>query len=257
MQTLSEPSSPTQTRVRLAAGWSAVGRSHIGHVRERNEDQFVISSELGLCAVADGLGGGPAGDVASRLACEALLSAMVEGDPSGDALSTAFAAADHAVLEAGRTDTVLSGMGTTLSAIWFGDPGVAEAVRFAHVGDSRIYILRATGFEQITLDDTTAMDWVRQGQMSLAEAKRSFYWHMLTQSLGGHTPIRPQIGEVDLATADAVLLCSDGLTEMVGDAEIEEILAGPSGTPADDLVAAALSNGGADNVTVILLARTG
>ena len=93
--------------------------------------------------------------------------------------------------------------------------------------------------------------------MTLAEAKRSFYWHMLTQSLGGHTPIRPQIGEVDLATADAVLLCSDGLTEMVGDAEIEEILAGPSGTPADDLVAAALSNGGADNVTVILLARTG
>ncbi len=261
MQTLSEPTSRSQTRVRVAAGWSAVARSHIGHVRERNEDHFVISAGHGLCAVADGLGGGPAGDVASRLACEALLSAMVEGATNEDALARAFAAADHAVLEAGRTDPALSGMATTLSAIWFRDPGVAEAVRFAHVGDSRIYVLRPTAFEQITQDDTTAMDWVRRGQMTLAEAKRSYHWHMLTQSIGGDAPIRPQIGEVDLATADAVLLCSDGLTAMVREAELEEILRASlqvsASDPAVALVEAALSNGGADNVTVIVLSRTG
>lgn len=259
MQTQNEPSSPSRARVRLAGGWNAVGRSHLGFVRARNEDHFVISAELGLCAVADGIGGGPAGDVASRLACETLVSAMGEGATTaqaGGALASAFVAADRAVLHSVRNDPSLRGMGTTLSAIWFRDPA-ADSVCFAHVGDSRIYVLRPAGLEQITEDDTVAMDLVRQGDMSLAEAKRSIYWHYLSQSISGHAPIRPQTGEVNLRTAASVLLCSDGLTGMVEDAEIEEILGGASGNPAGDLVAAALRNGGEDNVTVVVLSRTG
>ena len=251
--------------MRLAAGWSAVGRSHVGHVRARNEDHFVISPERGLCAVADGIGGGPAGDVASKLACVTLVSAMGEGATAahaGDTLMSAFAAADRAVLDAGRTNRSLNGMGTTLSAIWFRDPAAANStVCFGHVGDSRIYVLRPTGLEQITQDDTVAMDLVRQGDMTLAEAKRSIYWHYLSQSISGHAPIRPQTGEVDLKTATAVLLCSDGLSNMIGDAEIENILGGALDDLGEDsaeaLVEAALRNGGGDNVTVIVLSRTG
>ena len=258
MQTPKESSSPSRARVRLANGWSAVGRSHLGFVRARNEDHFVIAPELGLCAVADGIGGGPAGDVASKLACETLVSAMGKGAtaaPAGEPLASAFAAADRAFLDAERTNRSLRGMGTTLSAIWFRDP-VADAVRTAHVGDSRIYVLRPAGLEQITRDDTVAMDLVRRGDMTLAEAKRSIFWHYLTQSISGDEPIRPQTGEVDLKTATSVLLCSDGLTGMIEDAEIEEIL-GSSGDPAEALVEAALKNGGEDNVTLVVLSRTG
>ncbi len=264
MQTLNEPSDPSRARVRLAASWSAVGRSHLGFVRARNEDHFVISPELGLCAVADGIGGGPAGDVASKLACETLASAIGEGATTaqaGDPLASAFAAADQTVHDAGRANRSLRGMGTTLSAIWFRDPAAANnTVCFGHVGDSRIYVLRPPGLEQITEDDTLAMDLVRQGDMTLAEAKRSIYWHYLSQSISGHAPI-PQLGEVDLETATSVLLCSDGLTGMVEDAEIEEILGrtleNSADDPAGDLVAAALRNGGEDNVTFILLSRNG
>jgi len=260
MQTQSEPSNPSRARVRLAGGWSAVGRSHVGHVRARNEDHFVISPERGLCAVADGIGGGPAGDVASKLACETLVSAMGDAAPAGDTLASAFAAADRAVLDAGRTDRSLNGMGTTLSAIWFCDPAAANnAVCFAHVGDSRIYVLRPTGLRQITEDDTVAMDLVRQGDMTLAQAKRSVYWHYLSQSISGQAPIRPQTGEVDLKTVTAVLLCSDGLSNMIGDETIETILSahtGDAAASAEALVAAALRNGGGDNVTVIVVCRT-
>ncbi len=259
MQTPKEASSPSPARVQLANGWSAVGRSHLGYVRARNEDHFVISAELGLCAVADGLGGEPAGDVACKLACETLVSALgeeaVKAQPS-DTLASAFAAAAHAFFDAERTNRSLRGMGSTLSAIWFRDPAAAVTVCFAHVGDSRIYVLRPSGLEQVTRDDTVAMDMVRQGDMTLAEAKRSILWHYLTQSISGDEPIRPQTGEVDLKTATSVLLCSDGLTGMVEDAEIEEIL-GSSGDPAEALVEAALKNGGEDNVTVVVLSRTG
>ena len=264
MQTLNELSKPSRTPVRLAAGWSAVGRSHLGFVRVRNEDHFVISPELGLCAVADGIGGGPAGDVASKLACETLVSAVGEGATAahaGDTLMSAFAAADRAVLDAGRTDRSLRGMGTTLSAIRFRDPAAANStVCFGHVGDSRIYVLRPLGLEQITQDDTVAMDLVRQGDMTLAEAKRSIYWHYLSQSISGHAPIKPQTGEVDLETATSILLSSDGLSNMVGDKAIETILfahTGDAAAAAEALVEAALKNGGEDNVTVIVLSRSG
>ncbi len=264
MQTQSESSKPSRAPVRLAAGWSAVGRSHLGLVRVRNEDCLVISPERGLCAVADGIGGGPAGDVASKLACETLVSAIGEGAtgaPAGATLASAFAAADRAVLDAGRTDRSLRGMGTTLSAIWFRDPAAANStVCFGHVGDSRIYVLGPTGLEQITQDDTVAMDLVRQGDMTLAEAKRSIYWHYLSQSISGHAPIRPQTGEVELETATSVLLCSDGLSNMIGDKAIETILSahtGDASAAAEALVAAALRNGGKDNVTVVVLSRTG
>ena len=264
MQTQNESSSPYPAPVRLAVGWNAVGRSHLGYVRARNEDHFVISAELGLCAVADGLGGAPAGDVASKLACETLVSAMGDGataaQPS-DTLASAFAAAARAVLDAERTNRSLRGMGTTLSAIWFRDPAAANsAVCFGHVGDSRIYVLRPTGLEQITEDDTVAMDMVRQGDMTLAEAKRSIFWHYLTQSISGDEPIRPQTGEVDLKTATSVLLCSDGLSNMIGDRAIETILSahpGVAAAAAEALVEAALRNGGLDNVTVVALSRTG
>ena len=261
MQNLNEPSNPARARVRLAGGWSAVGRSHVGHVRVRNEDHFVISPELGLCAVADGLGGRPAGDVASKLACETLVSVVGEGATAaraGDTLAPAFAAADRALLDAARNDPSLSGMGTTLSAIRFPDSTHAHTVCFAHVGDSRIYVLQPAGLEQITEDHTVAMDLVRQGDMTLAEAKRSVYWHYLSRSISGNAPVT-QEGAVDLDTATAILLCSDGLSNMIGDMAIETILSdhtGNAAATAEALVAAALKNGGGDNVTVIVLSRT-
>ncbi len=202
--------------------------------------------------------------MASRLACDTLVATMrgaKTADRAGEAatLRRAVEASDRAVVEAGRRDRNLRGMGTTLSAFWLPNPEAAGRAWIAHVGDSRIYVLRAAGLQQVSLDHSVAMGWVRDGFMTLEEAKRSPYWHYLSQSLGGVEPVRPQTEEIGLADATALLLCSDGLSNMVADDAIETIPSthtGDAAAAAEALVETALENGGEDNVTVVAIART-
>ena len=231
-------------------GWRAAGLSDIGAVRQRNEDSILVAPELRLYAVADGLGGHQGGDVASRLACETLAAALGEGAPLEDAVERANAA----VFGAAGEDPALHGMGTTLSALML---GAHDAATVAQVGDSRVYVMRGDGLAQVTEDQTVAMDMVREGTMSLDQARSSWGWNSLTQALGTDRAIAPVLSEIDLADAAAVLLCSDGLSEMVPDALIEKLLAADPDPEraAAALVRAALDRGGRDNVTVVILTR--
>ena len=234
-----------------APAWRAAGLSDIGAVRERNEDCFLVEPGLRLYAVADGLGGHAGGDVASRIACETLRAALGERVTLADAVRQS----NDAVFAVAQEDPALHGMGTTLSALVLGQGHAATIVQ---VGDSRVYVFGREGLAQVTEDQTVAMDMVRQGAMTLDQAQSSWGWNSLTQALGTDTAIAPVVSEIGLREASALLLCSDGLSEMVPDALIEATLAGHRGDPqasAAALVRVALDRGGRDNVTVVVLAR--
>jgi protein phosphatase len=247
------------------AGWLAAGLSDVGRVRARNEDSLLIAPDLGLYAVADGMGGHRGGDVASRLACETFVAAIRRHGPASGRggekpLEAAVAAANDAVLkESGRSASV-AGMGTTLSAISLAGSRESGRAWLAQVGDSRIYLMSPRGLDQVTDDQTVAMARVRRGELTVEAAKVSGTWHILTQALGIRPAIEPALSEIAVAEARAILLCSDGLSEMVEDDEIEGLLIRHAGDPAAAaraLVAAALDGGGVDNVTAVVLVRPG
>ena len=245
-------------------------RTDIGLKRKRNEDSLLVIERGGLhpllgelFAVADGMGGHPAGDMASRLACEALkdeyirpltftqrLSLLVL--PQKALVSRLKNAVDMAQKRLARyevTHAKCRGFGTTLSAL------VIRGRRaiICHVGDSRIYRLRDGRLEQLTEDDTLVQEMVREGDLEQEEARTSPYRHVLTQALGGgleaiHTSVET------VRSGDTFLLSTDGLHDLVPHVKIKEILGFKdiaSICPA--LVKAALAKGGKDNITVIVV----
>jgi serine/threonine protein phosphatase PrpC len=248
------------------AGWRACGLTDVGLARRRNEDALALDPQVGAYMVADGMGGHPAGDVASRRAVEAAHRVLREAGTPSDvagcrkALAAAFRAADAALAAEARRDPSLTDMGTTLTILSLAaalEDGVAV---FAHMGDSRLYALGSEGLRQVTDDHTVAMEMVRAGEIDPAAAARSIYWHTLSRVLiarpgGAGGPEEPDIATLGLAGSEALLLCTDGLTNMVPDAVIEEVLRAHSGAPspaAEALVGAALAAGGVDNVTVVV-----
>lgn len=216
--------------------------SHVGHVRERNEDAFLFDPERGLFVVADGLGGHPAGDVASRVAVAALdrlldAAALQASDDLPAALASALTGAHEAVIGAARGHPERRQMGTTAVVAFVPPDGATAAV--AHAGDSRAYLVRDGALERLTVDHVAP----------------SFYGRSLTQALGTEGPLAPDAASVALHHGDRLLLCSDGLTDMIDDERIADIAA--AGAPAEAtcqrLVEAALDRGGIDNVTVIVV----
>jgi protein phosphatase len=254
----------TPTAAPDIAGWLACGLSETGYARSRNEDALALDPSIAAYILADGMGGHPGGDVASRLAVEAAHRALRAAGPPPDAatgravLAAAFRAASAAVEAEGRRVPSLALMGTTLTLLSLAAAPAEGMALFAHMGDSRLYRLGGDGLRQVTEDHTVAMDLVRAGAFDPESAARSPYWHTLSRVIVA-TPDDPapdpDLGTVDLAGADALLVCSDGLTNMVPDAEIAALLRARAGAPcaaAGALVAAALAAGGADNVTVVV-----
>jgi protein phosphatase len=223
-------------------------RSDIGRARRRNEDSFLVDAPL--FAVADGMGGHRGGNVASAMTLEQLGGAEIErGGPAR--LTDAIRAANRAVLERGESDRDLSGMGTTITAVLLeGDRG-----HFAHVGDSRAYLLRDGTLHQITEDHTVVQRLVREGRLQPDEAGRHPQRSILTRALGVEYEVEVDERTVDLLPGDRVLLCSDGLYGMVSDTDIREVLAVEEDpqTACDRLVDLANEAGGEDNITVIVL----
>ena len=207
-------------------------RTVVGYVRTRNEDAVLARPERGVLAVADGLGGHPAGDVASMTAVSSLDAAALSAQSSADDLVEAARAAHQAVLAAAE-EPGRAGMGTTLVLAVVGD----GSARVLHVGDSRAYLLGPDGG-------------------ALAALTRDHGMHgYLTQALGLDRDIEPDVTEVDCPPGSRLLLCTDGLTNMVEDAELAGLLAaGGAQEACDALVDAALANGGIDNVTVVVVA---
>lgn len=223
--------------------------THQGMVRKNNEDAVFPdnsgeSEGPAVLIVADGMGGHVAGEVASRLAVNAAASVNVG---PGDRV----AAGNRAIREEVAREPDLEGMGTTMTLVSLDEDGVA---RIGHVGDSRAYHLRNGDLRQITEDHTVAGELATQGQISSEEVDSHPQRHMLTRTLGLTRFINVDEHELELERGDRILLCSDGLTEMVSDEAIAEALG--DGTVDDvawRLVELANDGGGVDNISVVVV----
>jgi serine/threonine protein phosphatase PrpC len=229
------------------------GATDAGKVRQNNEDALLVGAgrDETLFAVADGIGGFEAGEVASRLAIDVLKE--LEPDTSFEA---ALREANRRILAVGRGDERLSGMGTTIVAARFGGTREKPVAEIAHVGDSRAYLLRGGEMRPITEDHSLVAELVRSGDLTRAQAAEHPQKNLITRALGADEEVEVDTAVLPVQAGDRLLLCSDGLTDMVPEARVAEILAESPDDPeppARDLVTAALDAGGSDNVTVIVV----
>ena len=227
-------------------------RSDTGQVRPANEDSFLVRSPLFV--VADGMGGANAGEVASRAAVETFAAGLPAGEDPGPRLAEAVRAANRRINQESEADTSRRGMGTTVTAALIGD----SSVTVAHVGDSRAYLIREGEVSQLTRDHTLVDELVRQGSLTEAEAAVHPQRSIITRALGPEPSVEVDVETHSLDAGDVLLLCSDGLTGMVGDADLLAIVerSNSLAAAAKELVDAANAAGGKDNITV-LLARVG
>ena len=240
----------------------ACGLSDVGRSRDHNEDHFEIVSDGRLCVVADGMGGHGHGDLASRIAVEAILehlgsSVQANADDPAERsrrLEGAINSAHRKLLERVAADEELLGMGTTTVVILVDDGGAVVA----HVGDSRAYRLRQGVLEQLTEDHSWVNEQVRAGFLSVEQARSHPLKNVVTRALGGESGIQVDVGEIEVQPEDLYLLCSDGLTTMLRDEDIGERLRQVGEKSVEEvcsrLVGDANERGGLDNVTVVLLA---
>ena len=243
----------------------AHGLSDKGLSRTNNEDSFYSDKDLGLFIVADGMGGHSAGEVASRMAVEALSGyirkSCAGGEPligrsksgrsdASNRLVSGIRLAHQVVCEAAKTNRSWKGMGTTIvAALADGD-----RLSIAHVGDSRAYLVRSGTISQLTDDHSVVAEQVRQGLLSKEEAEVSEYRNLLTRALGSDEALEIDVTEIGIIDGDRLLLCSDGLSTMVADDEVLMIIASDDlpESACTRLVDEANNNGGRDNITVVV-----
>ena len=237
-----------------------------GKKRTNNEDSYLADDGLRLYAVADGVGGSEAGEVASRIAVDTIGGTMADllggsdrtppaevraGDvPELAAFHRAVMLANQNIIQEAEKNPARKGMGTTLTALLL----ARKRAFLAHIGDSRAYRLRSGTLAQLTNDHSVVAEQVRAGLLTPAQARTSPYRHVITQALGINREAAPDLMEHAAQKGDMFLLCSDGLTEMVTDREIGRILAGSA--PADaarKLIDAANEQGGVDNITAVVV----
>jgi serine/threonine protein phosphatase PrpC len=234
--------------------FATAGKSAVGLVRAGNEDSALTSSAV--IAVADGMGGHAAGEVASRIAIHVLAtnsrvisSKEIDQESADDIFASSLTDIDDALANAADDNPSLAGMGTTLSALFLRGNGVA----LLHVGDSRVYRLRGNTFEQITRDHTIIQELLDQGSITEADIATHPQRSVLTQVLMGDGRSQPSLIILDVKSDDRYLLCSDGLSGVLSDKDIKAIIKGKArGAAVDALIDAAYVQGAPDNVTVVL-----
>lgn len=243
----------------------AVGVTDAGSVRQFNEDRIVLAPEIGVVALADGMGGHRAGEIASHMAADlvvdSLRSHLASAGATGAqhspllAIDKSINQANRRIFDAAQSSRAREGMGTTLAMAMFHDRGAT----IAHVGDSRIYRLRGGRLALLTRDDSLLRHQVETGLIGANDVADSHNRAFVTQALGVAEAVDAHCRDVDLMPGDVFLLCSDGLNDLVDDDDIELIvlsLTGNLGLAAHVLVQTAKDNGGYDNISVIL-ARAG
>jgi protein phosphatase len=224
------------------------GRTDVGRQRSANEDSLVVRPPL--FAVADGMGGAKAGEVASAVAVDAVEAAKESTEPAEAQLASIVRDANRRIYDLAVADESRRGMGTTLTmAKLHGDE-----VSLAHVGDSRAYRLRAGELEQLTRDHSLVAELERSGQITPEAAEHHPQRSIITRALGPEPDVEVDTYTLAGREGDVFLICSDGLTSMISDEEVASILrsAGSLEEAADELVRAANQSGGKDNITVIL-----
>ena len=230
---------------------TAALRTDIGRVRKQNEDAAWLDEKRGIYVVADGMGGHLAGEVASAMAIDAIKRMVQKNDIASISLLRETVVGAHEAISArARENQNCSGMGTTISAMWRG----GHYMYIAHVGDSRIYRLRKGELEQITQDHSLVEELVRAKIISREEARNHPRRNIITRALGTPGENAPDLLAADMEAGDLWLLCTDGLTGMVEDDQIERVLSSGESLDkmADILMKMALAAGGRDNVTLIL-----
>ncbi len=237
----------------LAAG----SATDVGLVRAVNQDHLLVASPL--FAVADGMGGHAAGEVASETALEALRRAIAaelgDGRLTASGMADAVHGANRAVWDEAQADPHLHGMGTTLTAVAVVEDEGRERLAVANVGDSRTYRLREGRLEQLTVDHSLVAELVAEGQIRPDEAESHPQRHVLTRALGVYPDVEVDVLTAELQPADRLLLCSDGLSRELTDEQIASLLrrfADPT-EAARELVANAKRNGGNDNITAVVV----
>ncbi|MET0836675.1 MAG: Stp1/IreP family PP2C-type Ser/Thr phosphatase [Thermoleophilaceae bacterium] len=225
-----------------------VGRTDVGRQRSANEDSLVLRPPF--FAVADGMGGARAGEVASAIAAEAFEGASAAGEAAEAQLARLLREANRRIYELAVTDESHRGMGTTLTAAKVHDGEVS----LAHVGDSRAYRMRDGGLEQITRDHSLVAELERSGQITPEAAEHHPQRSIITRALGPEPDVEVDTYTLSARDGDLFLLCSDGLTSMISDDEVAAILrtSATLDEAADALIKAANQSGGKDNITVVL-----
>jgi len=240
-------------------------RSDVGLKRARNEDCYCVLRELGLFVVSDGIGGQAKGEIASAMAVDAVVTHCQQATAGPNSslqshsrlsaktrhLANAVRWANRKIRTAATGHSAYFGMGATLVAAWLN----GECLSIVNVGDSRAYMLRAGALKQLTRDHSLAAERARRGITTKQEAATSTLQNVLLQALGVNDKIDVEAEDVSLQPGDVVLLCTDGLTHMVSDAEIAAALVTCENAQraADRLVELASTHGGKDNITAVVL----
>lgn len=235
----------------MTIAWKAAGATHRGRVRKGNEDSIRLDVERGIFVVADGMGGHAAGEVASGLAAGAALEILATG--TGDArasLGQAFAVAHDRIVECCTARLETKGMGTTLTAAVLEPNG---ALHVGHIGDSRLYHLTGDAMRQVTHDHSWVQREIDSGRVSPDAAGSHPFSHILTRVLSAEESPDPDLLTLTVHPGELLLLCSDGLHNMLSAQEILDLLASEKApeTVVRRLVTAANRAGGVDNVSVI------
>jgi protein phosphatase len=250
----------------LRSKMRAVGVTDTGRVREHNEDTIQFDPEIGLYVLADGMGGYNAGEVASGIAVKTIVNLVREAlarealagpdrasglNRPGIILRDAIQRANKIIYQTSKTQPQCEGMGTTIVCCLFYD----NRITMAHVGDSRLYRLRANRFEQLTMDHSLLQELVDRGFYSAEEAQRATNKNYVTRALGVEPNVDVEIHEEPAAKGDFYLLCSDGLSDMVEDEDIHltiNTFGANLDTVAKQLIQLTNDNGGRDNVSVLI-----
>jgi len=237
-------------------------KTHAGLVRQHNEDNIGWNIDYRLAVLADGMGGHQAGEVASQLAIDSILSSLqdaynpIDDDIKSDELIEFIARSveksNTVIYEAAENNENQKGMGTTLVTFLLHE-GTAY---IAHVGDSRLYCLNKSGLNQLTHDHSLIQDLIDKGFYSEEEAKSASISHVVTRALGTSDKVKSDIQQYSASIGDIYLLCSDGLSDIVSDVNIQIILSQFDASleeRAEKLIALANNAGGRDNISVILI----
>lgn len=245
----------------------AAGKTDVGVVRKNNEDNFGYDTRAGIYVVCDGMGGQAAGEVASKMAVDTVLKyfnqeekgrgsevfgrGFAEVSERANALANAVQLANKAIREAAASESGKTGMGCTIVAVCV----EGNLFSIAHVGDSRIYLVRKGAIQQLTTDHSLVMEQVRRGMITLEEAETCEMQNVIMRALGSEDSVEPDLADLSFEENDTLMLCSDGLSRYVKDTAMLELI-GRSKHLEDAcsaLIEAAKSGGSDDNITCVLI----
>ncbi len=243
--------------------FNIAGETDVGMVRANNEDSFSVIEKIGLLVVADGMGGHASGEVASKMAIDVIQDYFSENgekkpfvgeycdeySEEANRLGSAIRLANMAIHDVSENNSQYHGMGTTVAAVLVN----GRKMSIAHVGDSRVYLIRAGDIEQLTDDHSLVYEQVKKEIISKEDAETSGMRNILTRALGTMPEVEVDISEMNLIPGDKLLLCSDGLYTMVPDDDIMAVVTAAN-MPAEacqTLIRMANDNGGKDNITVV------